>query len=341
MNSNYVQNLRYKLQKRFRKVNAAGLDTFYYSLHRFWAFLRRSDLFSPLLDQLSVLVPAAEADSKRIMGGEKLHGENDNEEAALAYWVIRTCLESQDRQLPINVGIAYTRSNFNESLEFFKDMFVEPLYEYLDEQLDDRRAVLAMLGRYKRKCEWFCRSQLQAICAEEAERSEEGTQHGRTEKRLALHLYEYLFDQGLSFSIEPTSVSGEADLVAAQQSEDPLIADVKIFDPAKNKNKKYIITGFHQVYQYTLDYHEPFGYLVIFNTCDRDLAISTSRQEQSIPFIVHNGKTIFIIVIDIFNHEKPASKRGKLNSYVITENEFVTEHVDSEEPSEEAATSSV
>jgi hypothetical protein len=36
MNPDYVQNLRYKLQKRFRRLNAAGWEIFHYALKQFW-----------------------------------------------------------------------------------------------------------------------------------------------------------------------------------------------------------------------------------------------------------------------------------------------------------------
>ncbi len=83
----------------------------------------------------------------------------------------------------------------------------------------------------EQKCEWFQRTKLYEAWLE-------NTQKG--EKILALHLYEYMHDQGVDFSIEPTSASGEADLVSAQTSDEPLIADAKIFNPAKSKGKNYI-----------------------------------------------------------------------------------------------------
>lgn len=340
MNSNVVQQLRYNLQKRVRKLNSAGFQTFHFSLKRFWQYLHSNEVFVGVLEQASKLVVASQADAARIIGGESLHGESEEEEVGLAYWVIRICVESKkDAQQEISVGRSYARaSEHDECLELFKDIFIEPLYEYIDEQLDDQRAVLGLLRRYKHHCEWFRRSDLLDIYADEKSRTAEAGKHSRGEKQLALHLYEYLHSQGLPFSIEPTSISGEADLISAQESDDPLIADVKLFDPSSGKNKAYLISGFQQVYQYTLDYNEPFGYVVVFKICEEGLAISSSQQEQSTSFVTFNGKTIFFVIIDLFSHEKSASKRGKLNSYVITEQELVTQHVDTEMP--QAATSS-
>ncbi|HZE87024.1 MAG TPA: hypothetical protein VE090_02340 [Methylomirabilota bacterium] len=193
-------------------------------------------------------------------------------------------------------------------------MFLEPLYDYIDEHIDDQRAILALLRRYKHKCEWFHRDRLFSLWQSDT---------AKGEKRLAQDMYDFLHDQGLDFIIEPASISGEADLVAAQNSPDPLIADAKIFCPEKGKDTGYIIKGFNQVHTYTLDYNEPFGYLIIFKTCDENIKFSVPNATQSVPFVIHNGKTIFIITIDIFPHEKSASQRGPLKTYEITEDALV------------------
>ena len=39
MNTDYVQAIRYKLQKRFRKVNSSTANVFHFSLVQFWRYL--------------------------------------------------------------------------------------------------------------------------------------------------------------------------------------------------------------------------------------------------------------------------------------------------------------
>jgi hypothetical protein len=215
----------------------------------------------------------------------------------------------------IEIGIGHnltSDTHHDSALEAFRTAFIEPVHEYLDEQMDDQRAILALLRRYKHKCESFQRRQLFGLWSSNTAKGEE---------LLAFHLYEYLHDRGVNLAIEPYSESGRVDMVAAQNSDDPLIADAKVFHP--DKGKPYICHGFHQIYQYTLDYNEPFGYLVIFKTCPEDLKFALTGQEQSVPFVVHNHKTIFLLTIDIFPHERPASKRGYLKSYEITQDELI------------------
>lgn len=316
MNAEYIQNLRYKLQKRVRRLNSTEYQVFHYSLKQFWGFLNDYPIFVGILDDLKHRYPSSEADAEKILKeAQSLVCDSELENAAMSYFVIKKCVESEADMPEVNVGFVYGHEqHFNDSLEHFKSLFLETLYEYVDEQLDDQRAILALLRRYKHKCEWFRRENLFNLWNEDTQRGE---------KRLASHLYEYLHDQGLDFSIEPTSASGEADLVAAQSSDDPLIADAKVFNPEKSKGVGYIAKAFNQIYQYTLDFNEPFGYLIIFNTSDNDLRFPLSNQEQSTPFVTHNNKTIFMLIIDIFPHKTSASRRGPLKTIEITEKDLI------------------
>ena len=268
-----------------------------------------------ILDELERRVPSAEKDSEVLSQGRLVAGEDELEHVALAYSLIKRTVASDNQYDAINIGCRLApASKFAEGSQFFTDMFIEPLFDYIDEQIDDRRTVLGLLLKYKHHVEWFRRDDLRA-------KLEANTQKG--EKILACDLYAYLHDQGLDFSIEPSSISGEADMVSAQEGPGRLVADVKIFNPDRGKGPSYLHSGFNQVYQYTKDYNDAFGYLVIFKTCREDLSVNARDQDAGIPFFTHNNKTIFVLVIDIFDYPTPASKRGHLNSYELLEENLV------------------
>lgn len=298
MDKEYVQHLRYKLQKRVQRVNSTTYPRFHHALVHLWQWVNSQPAFIGILDDLAKRYPPAEAEAQQIKSGQGLVGSTELEHVALARAVLKMCVEDSTG-IEQNIEYLYTHQ-YEQQLDVFKEQFVEPLYEYLDEQLDDQRAILALLRKYKQKCEWFQREALFQAWSDDTVRGE---------KRLAKHLYEYLHDHGLEFSIEPTSASGEADLVAAQSSADPLIADAKIFDPDRSKGKSHLIKAFQQIYRYTVDYTEPFGYLIIFKTCEDDLKLALTHSEQFTPSVTYNNKTIFLLVIDIFCYEQPASKR--------------------------------
>lgn len=324
MDKEYVQNLRYKLQKRARRVNSSDEQVFHYVLKQFWGFLNAQPLLVGIMQEMETqTAPIVDEVEKIFSSKDAIVFDSEEENAVASYLVVKKCVESENANIEITIAHNYsTESEHNDALETFKDLFVEPFYEYLDENLDDSGMILALLRKYKHKCEWFQRNKLYEAWSE-------NTQKG--EKTLALHLYEYMHDQGVNFSIEPTSASGEVDLVSAQTSDEPLIADAKIFNPAKSKGKEYIAKGFRQIYTYTLDFNQPTGYLVIFKTCEEDLKLPFANQAQMTPFVQHNNKTIFFLVIDIFPYEKSASKRGKLESIELTE-EGIWENIVDEQP---------
>lgn len=316
MEQDYVQNLRYKLQKRVRRLNSSEWQVFHYVLKQFWGFLLDQPIFSGMIQELDSKKALVSEDVDKIINDKQVLVFNTEKENTLAsYLVLKKCAESDDDRIESNIAFRYSNeTKTNAALDSFKDLFIEPFYEYLDENLDDSGYILSLLLRYKHKSEWFNRNELFNLWTVDTKRGE---------KLLALNFYEYLFDNGIQFYIEPSSASGEADLVSAQSANNPLIADAKIFNPDKNKGKSYIIKGFRQIYDYTLDFNQPSGYLVIFKTCELDLKFTFANySQQQTPFVQHNSKTIFFIVIDIYQYSISASKRGKLKSIEITEQEL-------------------
>jgi hypothetical protein len=320
MNAEYIQNLRYKLQRRVRRLNSSDHQFFHYGLKQFWGFLHSYSIFVGILEDLAHRHLLVQTEVEKIFNNVfnnhfHLVHNDETECAAASYFIVKKCIESDHERIEVDVGqVYYGMGKIHEALETFKFLILEPLYEYIDEQLDDQKLTLSLIKRYKHKCEWFQRQFLYDLWNSK-------TQKG--EKLLALHLYEYLHDQGLDFAIEPWSIAGNADLVASQEGDAPFIADAKIFNSGKGRGKEYIAKGFNQIYQYTLTYNQPFGYLIIYKTCEDDLRFSLTNQTESTQFVVHNNKTIFVILIDIFIYEKSASKRGSLKAIEIIEEYLV------------------
>lgn len=321
MNQELVQTLRYKLQKRVKRLNVYDnhkYEHYHYGILQFWQFLNSKEIFKGLMldieNRFSKYAKNAEVISNCDSQGTLLI-DNEQESAATSYFVIKKCVESESNQLEYNIGRSILGGYDTEhAIENFQEYVIEPFYEYLDEQLDDQKVLLALLKKYKHKSEWFNRDRLHKLWSE-------NTQKG--EKLLALDLYEYLHEQGIEFMIEPFSISGEIDLVKIQTDEEPLIADAKIFNPEKDKSKPYLMKGLRQIYDYTMDYNESFGYLIIYKTCEESLNLSFSNKESLIPFVTVNNKTIYFVVIDIFPYKTSASKRGKLKTIEILESELI------------------
>lgn len=315
MDPQIIQNLRYKLQKRIRRLNSIDPQMFIPVLKQFWAFFDNTEAYVGIIEGLMPQFPELNIDIERIFKGESLVGTSEEESAALGYAALRRMSSSSnDHTVFFELARPYgSGSKLNEALETIRDVFLEPFYEYLDESLDDQRAMLALLFRYKHRCEWFHRERLWNMIQQDSRRAE---------KLLALDLYEYLHNQGINFDIEPSSLTGEIDLIASQGSSDPLLADTKIFD-AENRGKSYICKGFNQIYTYTQQYNEPFGYLIIYKIAETDLRFSLSTISRNVPVVIHNHKSLFMITIDIYPHPKPVSQREPPKVIEITEQELI------------------
>lgn len=308
----YIQNLRYKLQKRISRLNSVDDgDLFIITLSQFFRFFDEQNTFTGIIDVLLPNFPEIEKDVESIIKINKIvYGDSEEEAAAIGYKVLRELKDNPNKLHEL--GFLYRQTGkIHEAIEAIREIFVEPFYEYVDEKLDDQRAMLALLMRYKHRSEWFHREQLWKYA-----RIDRGA-----EKALALDLYSYLYDQGIDFMIEPSSITGEIDLIAAQHTQEPLLLDAKVFDGG-GRGKSYLRKGFNQIYTYTQQYNESFGYLVIYKICEKDLLFSL-KHSGNIPLLVHNHKTIFLITIDVYPHPKPVSQRPSIKATEITEEELV------------------
>lgn len=311
MDSQYLQQQRFLLQKKFKRLNSCDTELFHSLFVRFWNGLLQHAIFSGSLAALDAREPQFEEEIAHAKSGKKLQFSLEREAIAFTFRLLQHCAnEPLDKGIgpEVMVGLAAIRKReYAECLDWFRETYLEPFYEYLDEALDGQAAVLSLMLKYKRHVEWFHREQVRELA-----------QLG--ERQVAKHLYAYLFDQGLDFQIEPQSISGEADLVSRQ-----LALDVKLFDgDSSSRGKRYLIHGVNQLLTYLRDFQQHEGYLAIYRTCPEDLQFSFARQEAPVPYLVINGKVIYFLVIDICQYETSASKRGALKTHELTEEEVRT-----------------
>lgn len=312
MDVEYLQSQRYKLQKRFRRLHSARPNAFRPALMYLWQFIRDHELFADIATELEAKEPEAEDAVRRIVEeNEPLHGATETEAAAIGLGLLRYCAQNDEEQAWRDIVIPYRAgSGADEWARYFTEVLIEPLYEYLDEQVDDQGATLALLRRYKHRSEWFDRERLYHLWKDDTSKGE---------ARLAGELYKYLYDQGLDFHIEPKSASGRVDLIDIQRGDYRLLADAKILNPERGQDRSYLADGFRQLYEYCVDFQQTVGYLVIFKTSEHNLRFLFEKEESQVPHIVYNHKTLFLLEVDIYQYDDPASERGRLEPYEVTE----------------------
>ncbi len=236
-----IQDLRYKLQKRITRVLRADAEGFTPEIIRFWDYFDGNSTLASIGKELVQQFPAIAAEIDQMSSNSTIYGATETETAAIGCEILRRCAKVDGRGFSF-MNYTKFKGSLNETLDDCRTAYLEPFYEWVDEHLQDKSLVLGYLIRFKHLAEWFRRDQLWATYSSESRFGE---------KRLALKVYEYLYEQGISFSIEPTSASGEADMVGIQDKKNPLIADVKVFDPSGGRGPSYIAKGFHQVHRYS------------------------------------------------------------------------------------------
>lgn len=230
--------------------------------------------------------------------------------AKLCLSILKDCASGQSRSWLNRFSIGKTR--IGEMLDDLNDAVLNPLVNYLDDRIDDTGNVLYLLQRFKQKAEWFKQQELHQQYSDD-------TASG--EKTLDCILREALFDGGVDFPFsQPDSPSGRADIVSLDDTNDPLVLETKVFDPSRSKGKSHLRQGFHQVLRYANDYQQNVGYLVAFNCSGNQLVwpSENSADGEFPPRIVHDGKTFFLIAIDIGTDRESASKETPVGRTVIS-----------------------
>lgn len=312
MNFEIINSLQRKLQRRVERLKNIDGRFLASTTKQFLSFLENEPLLNGILNEIEIKI-ALDKNTKPFYQLEHLTRIRNEDELIKIILVELKNLANYNYGLntsgiAANLGCEFP-NDFDKARECIFKALIQPFCDYFVEQIDNEKNILSLLYRYKHKCEWFQRERLLQLYGSETKKGE---------KLLALDLYQYLFDEGVNFTIEPSSIDGAIDLISAQNSEDPLLADAKIF----KGDKAYICKGFGQLYSYTGKYNEPFGYLVIYNVTDKDIAFLFETSSSSIPFVNYNHKTIFFITIDLHNHSKPPSKRGLIKSIEIREEDL-------------------
>jgi hypothetical protein len=313
MDSNYLQQQRFLLQKKVKRLNSCDHQLFHSLLMQFWGYLCAHPLYSGVLAKLRAEALPYVEELAAAKNDEQVYlWETEREAMHFNFRVLEYCAAQpingrEQSEISFGAGIS-GGSKISEMLDCFRDAYLEPFYEYLDEALDGQTAVLSLLLKYKRHVEWFERDEVRMLVSKGGERT------------VAKHLYAYLFDQGMEFHIEPQSVSGEADLVAPE-----LVLDAKLFDGDSSRHgKKYVLNGVNQLLTYTRDFHQQVGYLVVYRTCPEDLQFAFARSDMLVPFLVIDGRIIYFLMVDVCEYGASASKRGALKTHVIDENDVRT-----------------
>lgn len=334
MDEQLIQRTRYILHNRVRQVQKSRVNLFPSSCARLLNWLKNHPIFAPIIAKLEKsnldsqnMVNAIVNSVKKnesISSVPRTTFTSFEEQAADYYHIVKGLSEIPDTdEYQMKDGIdlfSYylVRENFSDfekSFEVIKDYAIDGLFEYLDEQLDTRNAIYGLLLKYKQKAEWFSSSDLRKTAIE-------GYNGKYGERALTIDLQKFIFNQGVDFIIEPSSASGEVDLVLKASDSRYLIIDAKYLPDSTYRSEivRKLSTGFHQVMRYCEDYNEPEGFLVTFLNTNKRINLELPEAD-SFSFITIGSKTIYHMFINICE-EVSASKSGKADEIIISLDEL-------------------
>jgi hypothetical protein len=173
MDSDYIQHVRYKLQKRLKRLNTADFRSLHFTLVQVWDFLQRNDITKGILDDLEKQCAALEDEAVKTINALAQVGFTEAESCGISYWVVKKCAAVSGGTIEIQIGLKLiAKSEYDAAIEAFRFTYVEPLFDYIDEHLDDKRMTLVLLRKYKHRCEWFRRDALRDACNAETRNGE-------------------------------------------------------------------------------------------------------------------------------------------------------------------------
>jgi hypothetical protein len=311
-----------ELQRLFTDLDHARHGQYKVQLKYLHRLLAHAPIFRSLLDHLQAIDPSFDANAwitKHLVEAKKANHiwPDDEAQKMKVLWRALERLATDDQEHPVAWGshLSY-RTNFDESVAIVTDEIVRPLVNYLLGTIGTESATLHHLERFKRQVEWFEQETLFAEFTRD-------TGHG--EEIYDRRLRQFLFAEGIDFPFsKPRSASGEADVIAEVDGDDPLVCEIKLFD-GDSYGIGYLAKGMRQVTRYAHDYGKAVGHLVIVNVSERRLSLpSDAATDVAPPRIVVEGVTVFMVVV----HGRPrpsASKERKVEVVRIERDQLVTE----------------
>ena len=316
----FLRNLRVRLQERRNRLYKTGFRTYDDELRYMYQFVNDNPYTRCLLTALDAdtSVDFEEWVSEQSKLRVVQFPNSEVGRAKVCFSILRLCVcGDTDMELQRWGNSFSSESKFDAMFRDFTEAVVDPFVNFLHDRIDDAGNVLYLIERFKLRTEWFERKQFYALYL------------GQTaigEASLDLELRAALFEGGVDYPFsQPASPSGKADVIALLESDDPLVLEVKVFDPERGRDKGHLRQGFHQVLRYANDYNQSLGYLVIFNCSNRQLVISSGEgSEGEIPTrISYAGKTFFVIAIDVNPDTVSASREKPASRLAISANDLV------------------
>lgn len=311
------RDLQIALRERYRRLLTSTYYTFQHEAGLVRDWIAKQGPLQALLDDAARVEPELSASAWiENLPGRGILQWTSTTEAGRAHlaWSMLDHLAQHGPDFSI-LRVVASGSNMTEQVHDVTEKILQPMFDYLGEQVAAESSVLYTLQRWVRRVEWFDREAL-------FEEFSDNTRRG--ENVYDLDLRKFLFDQGFTMPFtQARGASGDTDLLGDLDSGDPLVCEVKVFD-AKDRNVAHLAKGLNQAYQYALDYKQPVSYLVVANISGRPLQFPTDDEgkEPGPAYIELDGVRIYLLAARALPTAS-ASKQPKANPVSISRDQLV------------------
>jgi len=188
MRTAYTTQLRNNLNTWHERLKSAKYPQFHYVLTQVWASLTAHPVFGSLLERFEHSQPSEHtgqfptwevALASHLPPGSRdqrgVYYTDHDDAIAWSCRILGECVllpndpNCKAQDIEFEVAKIYMQPSVQAKLHedhwrtVFLGLFVEPVFAYLTEGLENNGMILALLRRYKHKCEWFERERLDRL----------------------------------------------------------------------------------------------------------------------------------------------------------------------------------
>lgn len=296
MHDEYSTRLQKRLARRWHAVTISPMDSLSLPLRMFRRFLVEEPFIAEVCQALLRSHPDMAGHRNTALNGQGLpHIMSETEAAAFAWFVLESLAMKQDNDL--KADIIRLSKNHQDAVKFLSGIVLRPLYEYVDEAIEDQTDLLAGIVRFQRWAEFFGYRTIEDVVSKEKAEASEQHRRRRIENLLQGLFFERLFMDGMPLtrvSREPSCAVGRPDFVFLHHGKH-IVSDVKLYDDTYGV--PYLREGVGQVRQYMQQYATSTGYLIVFNLDPRGLRCGWGRATDGIPCLQVDGRTLYVIIV--------------------------------------------
>jgi hypothetical protein len=309
------------LKRHFADLQRLGHLQYKNQLACLYGFLQQTAVYRAICEMVRASEPDFSADdwiTTHIVNsnrGTHLWPSSEPQRMKVLLRAIERLAEGSEKPEAWGMHMSYGRS-LDTAVERVTEEIIAPFLNFVVAEVNTASAALHLVGRFKRHVEWFEQQQLFDQATADTSKSEDVYD---------TRLRRFLFEEGVDYPFsKPRSASGEADVVADIDTDDPLVCEVKLFDDDRYKVPA-IAKGVRQAIRYAHDYGKAVAHLVVINLSEKRLSLPSEVQSAP-PRIVVEGVTLFMIVVQ--GRPRPSASKEKPVETVKVEREHLLREVE-------------